>query len=161
LQRWYAWYRRACIVNAFVALGWTTLMVLPFSPFSYALPIIESGGPGQWLTVGYLLFLTVGVGLFGWLSTAMHIVETGEGRRVNQSLAMPGLALLFLGVDASCIALGLAGALGGYQYSLAQSPTGSVSQLLSPFVYPISGTVLVAVLGSVLTLLALIRARGP
>jgi hypothetical protein len=160
-RRWYVWYRRASAVNAFVAIAWTTIMVLPFAPFSYALPIMEAGGPGQWLTIGYLLFIAVGIGLFGWLSSSTYIIEAGEGRMLSQSLALPGSILLFLGADLSCMFLAYAGASGGYQSAIAQAPTDSLRQLLSPFVYPISGTVLVAVAGAVLTLLAIIRARGP
>ena len=160
-SRWYVWVRRACFVNAFVALGWTTLLILPFSPFSNALPIMEGGGPGQWLTVGYLLFVSVGIGLLGWLSLAIHTIEVGEGRELSVSLVFPGLVLLFLGVDTSCLTLGMAGALGGYQATVELASTSSLKDLLSPFVYPISSMVLVAIAGSVLTLLAMIRARGP
>jgi hypothetical protein len=159
--RWYVWYRRASVFNAFVALVWTTLMVLPFAPFSSALPIMEGGGPGEWLTVGYLLYVAVGVGLFGWLSGATHIIEMGEGRNLDTTLSLAGFVLLFMGVNLSCLTLGLAGALGGYQSAISQAPTESLRQLLSPYVYPISTMVLVAVAGSVLTLLAMARARGP
>jgi hypothetical protein len=159
--RWYVWYRKFGIVNAFLALAWTALMIIPFAPFSYALPIMEGGGPGQWLTVGYLLFISVGIGLFGWLSGAMHVIEVGEGRTLGNTLALTGLAFLFLGVDLSCMGLGLAGVLGGYQFSIGQASSDSLKQILSPFVYPISATVFVALAGSALTLLAMIRARGP
>jgi len=160
-HRWYIWFRRACFVNAFIALGWTFLLILPFVPFSNALPIMEGGGPGQWLTVGYLLFVSVGIGLLGWLSAAIHTIEVGEGRELSVSLVFPGLGLLFLGVDTSCLSLGLAGALGGYQATLEMATTASLKDLLSPFVYPISSMVFVAIAGSILTLLAMIRARGP
>jgi hypothetical protein len=158
---WYVWFRTACFVNVFVALVWTTLLILPFTPFSYALPIMEGGGPGQWLTVGYLLFVSVGIGLLGWLSGAIHTIEVGEGRNLSNSLASFGLVLLFFGVDLSCVTLGYAGALGGYQSTIGFASTTSLKQLLSPFVNPITAMVLVAMAGSVLTLLAMIRARGP
>jgi hypothetical protein len=160
-RRLYAWYRILCFVNVFIALAWTVLVILPFTPFSYALPIMEGGGPGQWLTVGYLLFVSVGIGLLGWLSGAIHTIEVGEGRNLSASLALPGLALLFIGVDLSCVTLGYAGAIGGYQSTIGLASTAALKQLLSPFVDPITALVLVAIAGSVLTLLAMIRARGP
>jgi hypothetical protein len=160
-SRWYVWFRTACYVNVFVALGWTALLILPFTPFSYALPIMEGGGPGQWLTVGYLLFVSVGIGLLGWLSGAIHTIEVAETRVLSDSLALPGFVLILLGVDLSCVTLGYAGALGGYQSTVGLASTASLKQLLSPFVNPITAMVLAAIAGTTLTLLAMIRARGP
>lgn len=159
--RWHARFRIACYANAFGALIWTVLMVLPFAPFSYIPPIMVAGGPGQWLVVAYLLFISVGAGGFGWLSGLLRTIEVDENRRIEPSLMWPGFVLLYLGVTASCALLGFAGALGGYESTISGGPVTPLHDLLSPYVYPVTSTVLLAVFGAFLALLAMIRARGP
>jgi len=156
---WYSIFRVASYVSVFGALIWTVAMVLPFSPFSELPPIMVGGGPGQWLVVAYLLYISLGAGAFGWLSGLLHVIERGENREVSPSLMWPGFVMLFFGVTASCVSLGYAGASGGY--ASINGASSSLHQMLSPYVYPVTATTVVAVAGAVLVLLAMIRARGP
>ncbi|MDV3277064.1 MAG: hypothetical protein LYZ69_01185 [Nitrososphaerales archaeon] len=158
---WYTTFRMASYANTFGALIWTALMVLPFAPFSSVPPIMVAGGPGQWLVVAYLLFVTVGAGGFGWLSGLLHTIEVHEGRKADPSLMWPGFILLYFGVTSSCAMLAAAGTLGGYASTVSAGPVTPLREVLSPYVYPITATVLVAVAGAFLALLAMIRARGP
>ena len=144
------------------ALAWTVAMVVPFPPFSKIPQIIVEGGAGQWLVVAYLLYLSLGGGAFGWLSSLLHTIEKEENRDVSPSLMWPGFVMLFFGVTVSCVSLGYAGASGGYASIInANGVSPSLHQMLSPYLYPITATTIVAVAGAVLVLLAMIRARGP
>jgi hypothetical protein len=158
---WHARFRIAFYANAFGALIWTVLMVLPFAPFSYVPPIMVAGGPGQWLVVAYLLFVSVGAGGFGWLSGLLKTIEVDENRRMEPFLMLPGFVLLYVGATVSCVLLGYAGWVGGYESTISGGPVTPLHDLLSPYLYPATSTVLMAVFGAFLTLLAMIRARGP
>lgn len=156
---WYTRFRVASYVNVFGALIWTIIMVLPFSPFSEIPPIMVGGGPGEWLVISYLLYLSVGIGGFGWVSGLLEVIEKEEKRGVSPPLMWPGFVMLFCGVTVSCVSLGYAGASGGY--ALENGSSSTLHQMLSPYLYPISATTIVAVAGAFLVLLAMIRARGP
>jgi hypothetical protein len=160
-KSWYATFRTASYLSVFGALVWTVAMVIPFPPFSDFPPILVGGGPGQWLVVAYLLYLALGSGGFGWLSGLLYTIEKAENRIISSSIMWPGFLMLFSGVTASCVSLGYAGAAGGYASIINGASTTSLKQMLSPFVYPITAMVAVAVAGAVLVLLAMIRARGP
>lgn len=158
---WYKVFRWAALANTFVALVWTVLIILPFSPFSYAQPIIVAGGPGIWLTIAYVLYIAVGAGGFGWLSGLLFTIEVQENRTPHRGLLFAGFALLFAGVNLACFVLAYAGASGGYASTIRNVNGVMLSQILQPFVYPVSALVLVTVAGAGAVLLALIRARGP
>jgi len=155
---WYTIFRDASYVSIFVALVWTVLMVLPFAPFSEIPPIMVGGGPGEWLVVAYLLYLSLGAGAFGWLSSLLHLIERDENREVSSSMMWPGFTMLFFGVTVTCVSLGYAGASGGN--ALVNGSVSSLHELLSPYLYPITATTIITVAGAALVLLAMIRARG-
>ncbi|MDA4124535.1 MAG: hypothetical protein OK438_03685 [Thaumarchaeota archaeon] len=134
---------------------------MPFAPFTYLPPIMVAGGPGQWLVVAYVLFVSVGAGGFAWLAGLLRTIEIEESRRVEPSLMWPGFVLMYFGVTASCALLGFAGAIGGYDSTLSGGPINQVHDVLSPFLNPVTLTVLTGVFGAFLALLAMIRARGP
>ena len=154
---WYATFRSASLINMMVALVWTALMVIPVAPFS-EVPRLLVDEPGEWLLVGYLIFVSVGGGAFGWLSGLLSQIEKGEGRTVSSSLMWPGFALFYFGVVASCALLGYAGAAGGFAYMNGGT---SLQHMLTQYVYPITSTALAGVVGAMLVLLAMIRAKGP
>jgi hypothetical protein len=158
---WYRRYRGAAYLSAFGIMIWTIVVVLPFHPFSYLPPIIVGGGPGIWLVLGYLLFLVVGVGGFGSLSAFLTTVELHEGRTIDSRLMWPALFLLSVGVTGSCLLLAVAGAVGGYASTFGTSSANSIHDMLIPYVDPITGLALVAVLGAALAVLAMVRARWP
>ncbi len=143
-----------------MSLVWTVLIVLPFAPFSCLPPIIVGGGAGLWFVIAYLLFVFVGSAGFGWLSNTLYVIEVSENRSLDSLMMWLGFVFLEFGTAASCVLLGLGGALGGYASTLNSSSSRVVEGLLLPYVSPISVTVLVAVAGAASALLAMIRARG-
>ena len=134
-------------------------IVLPFPPFSYLPAIIVGGGPGTWFLLAYVLYLAIGSSGFGGLAAFLFVAEEKEGRVLDATTMWLGLILLNAGVIASCILLGLAGALGGYALTINSAGANAVHDILNPYLYPITCTVLIAVTGAALTLLAMIRAK--
>lgn len=157
-SRWYRRFRGVSYAGTLVVIVWTAVIVIPVSPFS-EVPRIVVGVPGEWLLVGYLLYILLGCGAFGWLSGMLRVLEHDEGRALDNRLMWPGFLLLAAGVTASCLLLGYAGAVGG-NAALNGSAT-PLQQLLSPYVDPISGTALISVTGAAAVLAAMIRAEGP
>ena len=158
---WYRRYRGAAYLSTFAALAWTVVIVLPFRPFSYIPPIMVGGGPGIWFVLAYMLFIVVGIGGFGALSAFLTTVELHENRKINSRMMWPALLLLSVGVVGSCLLLAVAGAVGGYAATYELSTTTSIDNLLSPYVYPITDLVIVAVIGAALAVLSMVRARWP
>jgi len=158
---WYRRFRGVAYASALVAMVWTSLMVLPFAPFSDVPPIIVGGGPGVWLIIGYLLFLAVGIGGFGAMASFLVAVELHEGRAVDSRIMWPAMILLSFGYAGSCLLLGVAGAVGGYESTFETASAKAIDDLLSPYVYPITALTLIAVVGAALALLAMVRARRP
>lgn len=157
---WYRRYRGAAYLSTLAALVWTVIIVLPFAPFTYLPPIIVGGGPGTWLVVAYLLFMVIGIGGFGALSAFLTTVELHEGRAIDPRTMWPALIFLSIGVTGSCLLLALAGAIGGYA-AISETPAASIDAILSPYIYPITGMTLVAVVGAALAVLSMVRARWP
>jgi hypothetical protein len=156
------WYKifRGLTYSTFVgAMLWTVLLVLPFRPFSYLLPIVEHAGPGIWFLLAYVLFLVVGLSGFGVLSSLFYAIEIQERRNLNQAFVLSGCVLLVLGVFTSCTLLAVAGALGGYVLNINNESLSAAQDLLSSYVLPITSTSLLTVLGAALTLGAMIGAK--
>lgn len=157
-QFWYRRFRTASYIAASGTLILTFLIVLPFPPFSYLPPVIVGGGAGTWFIISYFLLLTVGVGGFGVLSSFIYTIELHEGRSIDSRLMWPAFLLLGFGLATSCCLLAIAGAVGGYTATIGTLSSTSVDILLSPYVYPITVSTLVAVAGAALALCAMIRA---
>jgi len=158
---WYRRFRGAAYLITFGALVWTLMIVLPFTPFSYLPPIMVGGGPGIWFALAYILFIVVGIGGYGALSAFLTTVELHEGRSIDARLMWPALMLLSIGVVSSCLLLAWAGAVGGYATTFETTPTGSIDNLLQPYVNPITAFVLVAIIGAGLAVISMARARWP
>lgn len=156
---WYKRFRATTYVSAIVSLIWTVLIVLPFEPFSSLPPIIVGGRPGTWFLLAFLLYVIIGIGGFGVFSALLYVIETYERRVVDQSTMLLGFVLLNIGVAASCILLALAGGLGGYAMTINNVTQSAAERILNPFIYPITITTLMAVIGAALTLVAMIRAK--
>lgn len=158
-QLWYREYRGAAYASAFGALAYTVLLAIRFPPFSYLPAILVGGGPGIWLLLSYVLVLLVGVSGFGTLSSILRNIELDEGRTVNSAIMWPAFIILVIGFVVSCLLLAVAGADGGYSVSIADASGTTVEMLLRPFVYPITASTLITVLGAALALYAMISAR--
>jgi hypothetical protein len=160
-QLWYRRFRGAALASAIGFLVWTVVIALPFQPFSYLPPIIVGGGPGTWFLLSYLLALAVGVAGFGAISSFLHTIEVHENRSVNPGVMWPAFVLMCVGFAFSCLLLAIAGASGGYTSTISNASGTSVENLLKPFVYPVTASTLVAVVGAALALYAMIRAGWP
>jgi hypothetical protein len=149
-------------VNGIVLSIWTFLAVLPFQPFSYVPVIIARGGPGTWFLIAYLVYLGAGLGGFGVLSFLFYTVEVSEHSTLtSRGVTALGFALLNVGVTASCLLLAAAGIMGGYSASINNASVAETTSILNPFVYPITTAVLAAVVGAVVTMLALTTSKAP
>ena len=145
---WYRRFRTAVYVNALGTILWTIAIVLPFAPFSYLQPIMVGGGPGTWFLAGYLLYPIIGVGGFASIASFLFMIETYELRNLTHGVMLTGLILLFVGILAGCVLLGIAGAIGGYTLVIQHSTVNLTQSLLSPYVDPITAASLVAVAGA-------------
>jgi hypothetical protein len=155
---WYKRFRTAAYVTVLGSMVWTVLIVLPVVPLSYLPPIMIGGGPGIWFLLGYVLYVTVGVGGFGALSTFLLIIETHESRTLNGRIMLPGLILLYGGVTSGCILLGMAGAVGGLALTIQHTTVSDAQSLLSPYVNPITVASLVAVAGAGVSMYGMVTA---
>ncbi len=141
--------RKIALANAVAASIWTLIIVLPIEPFPLLLRIIVGGGPGVWFIVGYLLFIIVGFCGFEGLSYIYYVAEK-EDNKINNQLALLGLVLTCIGTIATTIMLQLAGAMGGYEYTIMRASTEKIRLLLEPLVNPIRLLVIIASIGIIL-----------
>ncbi len=149
---WYLRFRKATYLNLVGFLLWTIVTILPVKPFSYLQPIINGGGPGNWLLLGYLLYLGTGVGGFAAFSAFLFAIETYERRTLHSGIMLLGLLMLLAGVIVGCVLLGVAGALGGYALTIQHVSSKVAQDLLRPYVGPITAASFVAVVGAGLSL---------
>lgn len=156
---WYKRFRAGSYVCILASLVSTVLIVLPFRPFSSLPPILEGGGPGVWFLIAYILLLTLGVGGLGMLSGNIATIELTESRIINPVLMVAGFTLLCVGFAGTFALLAIGGITGGYAADILGQSGPVISHKLEPFVYPITGTALAAVVGAATTLVAMIRAR--
>jgi len=71
-----------------------------------------------------------------------------------------GFSFSYIGVLLSSVMLGVAGEIGGYEMYLADYPETRVASLLSSFVYPITFTAFLAVIGIIVIIIALMSSRA-
>ena len=157
---WYRRFRNAAYAAVGVAILWTVVIILPFDPFSNLLPIMIGGGAGTWLLLGYVIYLAVGIGGFACLASLLSTVELSEGRIPDLLVMSVGLVALFVGVTASCLLLGVAGAVGGYAQTIQHLPEGNLEAVLTPYANVARVTSAVAVIGGCATILGMATARG-
>jgi len=157
---WYERFRKAAYVNTLVWMIWTVAILLPIAPFSYLQPIMAGGGAGTWFLVGYILFLAAAVVGFIGISSLAFVIEVHEQRSPNYSIMITGFILLYAGILASCLLLGIAGATGGYAMVIQTSTVTVAQNLLSPYVDPITAASSIAVAGTGLTVYAMATAKA-
>ena len=158
---WYERFRFAAYLSVVGLMAITLVIILPFHPFSYLPPIIVGGGPGVWFLLGYVLLATVGFGGLAGLSALFFEIETDEGRRPQDTQVAAGLVLFCIGVFATCFLLLLAGASGGYAATIEGASSQSVESILSPYLYPVTLTSFLTVVGAGLLVLGMAGAKAP
>lgn len=157
---WYKVFRNAAYINALVSAIWTILLIIPSPPFSYLLVIVERGGPGTWFLVAYFLYLIAGSVGFATISSMLYVMEVYEGRSINRIAMYLGFSFYYVGVLLSSVMLGVAGEIGGYGMYLADYPEIKVASVLSSFIYPITFTAFLAVIGIIMIIIALMSSRA-
>jgi hypothetical protein len=156
------WARRfmaAAIVQGAVIVGLTIFLVL--GQISIIKPevsrVIAGGGAGTWFTFGYITYIVVGVIGVAVSSLFYHYLGGGTGRqggfgRASNALGWVHLILMNVGITAAAAMMMLA----GYQGGAAMLPpasgglglnAGQAHEIMSPYVEPISVSILVLMAG--------------
>ncbi len=144
----------AAIIQSIFAVAWTVPIVDPYLKPSVAM-IMAAGSAGTWFTVGYVLYIAVGV--LGVAATGLvygHFESQGKQIKGFRS-ALAWLHLILLNVGAAAVGWGLmiAGYFGeAYLLPPAEGGRGLTAEqvhviYLSHFITPMGIAVLVAALG--------------
>ncbi len=150
-SRWSTWFWWAAIIQGLGATLVTAIIVLPTTTPDVA-QVIVTGSVGTWFTVGYILYITVGVLAVGLTALFYHHLEVVMNkplRGVANYLAGAHLILMNVGVAAVCAIL----MYGGYVAGATILPTSAgglelakAIQLLDSLVGPAEvGLVVVAI----------------
>ena len=156
------WTRRfitAAIVQGAVIVSLTVFII--FGEISILEPgvsrVIASGGAGTWFTLGYVMYIVVGVigvavsALF-YLYIERVLKKQYKDHKGARVLAWIHLILMNIGTT---VAMGLL-MLAGYKGGAAMLPTsvgglgynaGQAHEILAPFVEPIAATILILIIG--------------
>ncbi|MFP3213830.1 MAG: hypothetical protein RXR18_01250 [Nitrososphaeria archaeon] len=113
-EKWSHRFMISAIIQSIFATIWTIPIVLPWinPPVSM---VMAAGSAGTWFTVGYILYIVVGVLGNAAIGLVYQHFETVEGKVVSgitNALAKIGFYLSYAVVLLSDILLALAGALG-------------------------------------------------
>ena len=151
----------AAIIQGAIIVGLTIFLI--FSQISFLKPeisrVIAAGGAGTWFTLGYVMYVVVGV-IGVAVSTIFYyylekILAKPYDKRLTKVLAWTHLLLMNFGTISAMGMLMYAGYIGG----AAMLPeniggqglnAGQAHQILSPFVEPIAIAILLLLLGVVL-----------
>ncbi len=150
----------AAIIQGSIITGLTLFFV--FSQISFLKPeisrVIAAGGAGTWLTIGFTLYIVVGVLGVAVSSLFYYYLETVLKKpydRLNKILSWMHLLLMNIGSTFTMGMLMYAGYVGG----AAMLPkiiggqgfnAGQAHQLLIPFVDPIGVGIIVLIMGVIL-----------
>lgn len=157
-EKWSHRFIMAAIIQSVFAAIWTIPIVLPWIKPSVAM-VIAAGSAGTWFTVGYILYIIVGVLGNAAIGLIYQHFETIEGKvvsGVSNALAWLQLILFNLGVMASTWALMIAGYFG--EADLLPPAVGGKGLtegqvhvlLLSHFIDPVGAFVIITVLGVII-----------
>ncbi len=158
-RSWSKTYSTLALANAIIAVVWTLIIILPFEPTAFILPVMAGGGPGTWLVLGYILYIAVGFLGFTAFSYIFYTVENIEARKPDPRLAPLGLVLTYIGVTGATFLLGIAGASGGHASTIPRIPTQTLREMLLPYVNVITLLVLVTAAGVIINILSIVVAK--
>ena len=152
---WFKYFSIVAVFNAFIVIAMTAPVLLsgsiiPGIPELQMSKIIAGGGAGTWLTVGYYLFLIVGVCVIFLCGAAYYLIAQALGRDVYSG-KLAGAQLVMMEAGA-LIALGLlyyAGFVAGRMF-IAQTPAEQVHPFLANFIEPIGAFVAIGLLGALI-----------
>lgn len=152
---WFKYYSLTALLNGFIAIAMTAPVLLsgsiiPGVPELQISRVIAGGGAGTWLTVGYYLFLIVGVCVVFLCGAAYYLIAQALGRDVYSG-KLAGAQLVMMEAGA-LIALGLlyySGLVAG-RMSIGQTPVERVHLFLVNFIEPIGIFVAIGLLGALI-----------
>ena len=150
-------FRNASILNIFISILWTLIIILPFEPFTILLRIIVGGGPGVWFLLAYLLHIAIGFGGFMALSFAYYLIEERLKIHVNGRVIDLGFYVLLVGVNVTLITLAIAGAIGGYYLNILHAPVEDVRNILEPMVNPLRILCFITITGALICLIPILK----
>ena len=161
-EKWSHRFIMAAIIQSVFAAIWTVPIVLPWIKPSVAM-VIAAGSAGTWFTVGYILYIIVGVIGNAAIGLVYQHFETIEGKAVSgisNALAWLQLILFNFGVMASTWALMIAGYFG--EADLLPPAVGGKGLtegqvhvlLLSHFIDPVGAFVIITILGVIIGAIA-------
>lgn len=153
-SKWSGRFIWAAIFQGLIAMLLTVPIVLPNIKPAVA-QVIAAGDAGTWFTVGYILYITVGVMGVGLTALFYHhfeVVMNKPYRGVANYLAGAHLVLMNVGVAAVCAILMYGGyfaganmlpaAEGGLGWTAGQAHVQILSELVNPAGYAIIATAL-------------------
>ena len=152
---WFKYFSVTALLNGFITIAMTipvllTGSIIPGVPELQMSRVIAGGGAGTWLTVGYYLFLIVGVCVIFLCGTAYYLTAHALGRDVySGKLAAAQLVMMEAG---ALIALGLlyyAGFVAGRMF-IAKTPAEEVHLFLVNFTEPIGAFIAIGLLGALI-----------
>ncbi len=156
--KWVTRFIWAAIVQGVAAVGWTLFIINPYSKPAPTMVLAE-GSAGSWLTLGYVLYLVLGVVAVAVTAVFYFYIETIRGKMYtgfSNYFAWGHLVLMNVGVAAATWLLMYAGYLGGAGLLPASEGGGGLTAgqvhttILQFYVNPIAYIVLVAAIGVVL-----------
>ncbi|MGC8600612.1 MAG: hypothetical protein ACP5LX_06145 [Nitrososphaeria archaeon] len=161
-EKWSHRFIIAAVIQSIFAAIWTIPIVLPWIKPSVAM-VMAAGSAGTWFTVGYILYIIVGVLGNAAIGLIYQHFETVEGKVVSgitNALAWLQLILFNLGVMAATWSLMIAGYFG--EADLLPPAVGGKGLtegqvhvlLLSHFINPVGTFVIIAVLGVIIGAIA-------
>jgi hypothetical protein len=145
----------AAIIQGLFAVIWTLFIVSPFTKPSPSY-LIAGGGAGTWFTLGYILYIMLGVIAVAVTGIFYYYIEDILGKPYSgftNILAWLHFVLMNVGVAAATWLLMYGGYVGGVALLPASEGGGNMTtyqvhvQILGPLVTPIGYVVGVAALG--------------
>jgi len=157
-EKWSHRFIIAAVIQSILAAIWTIPIVLPWIKPSVAM-VMAAGSAGTWFTVGYILYIIVGVLGNAAIGLIYQHFETVEGKVVSgitNALAWLQLILFNLGVMAATWSLMIAGYFG--EADLLPPAVGGKGMtegqvhvlLLARFINPVGTFVIITVLGVII-----------
>jgi len=161
-EKWSHRFMIAAIIQSIFAAIWTIPIVLPWIKPPVSM-VMAAGSAGTWFTVGYILYIVVGVLGNAAIGLVYQHFETVEGKVVSgitNALAWLQLILFNFGVMAATWSLMIAGYFG--EADLLPPAVGGKGLtegqvhvlLLSHFITPVGIFVIITILGVIIGAIA-------
>jgi len=140
-------YAVIALLNSIIAIIITTPVFVEGWNMSR---VIATGSAGTWLTMGYLLFFIVGIGIISLCGIVYYILpKISENGIYSYKIGLAQLILLEIGVLGECLGLYYFGFRGG-QMLIAQESMEQIHLFLVKFVAPAVVFIILGLIGALL-----------